>query len=50
MKYVYIVVIGSCLGYIAKHFRWPFAVAVAAILLVNTLAFLVAHLVEDDRR
>jgi hypothetical protein len=50
VKYVYIAVIGSCLGYMAKHFHWPFGVAISAILLVYTLAFLVARLVEDDRR
>jgi ABC-type transport system involved in cytochrome c biogenesis permease subunit len=45
MKYVYIIVIGVCMGFIA-----PFSVALAAALMVYTAAFLVARLVEEDRR
>lgn len=50
MKYVYLIVIGICMGFIAEHLHWPFAVALAAVLMVDTAAFLVARLVEDDRR
>jgi hypothetical protein len=50
VKYVYIAVICGCLGYIAKHFHWPYPVTFAAALLVFTLSFLVARLVEEDRR
>jgi hypothetical protein len=50
VKYIYIIVIGVCIGFIAEHFHWPFAVALAAVLLVDTAAFLAARLVEEDRR
>ena len=50
MKYVYFMVIGACVGYIANHFNWPFALTAVTALLVNTLAFLVARLVEEHRR
>jgi hypothetical protein len=50
MKYVYMAMIGTCLGYIANHFHWPYTVTVAAALLVKTPAFLVARLVDEDHR
>ena len=50
MKHVYVSVISACLGYIAKHFHWSYLIAVALILMVNTFAFLVARLVEEDRQ
>jgi hypothetical protein len=50
VKHVYIIVISACLGYIAKHYHWPYLIAVALILMIITFAFLVARLVEDDRR
>ena len=50
MKYVYMAVIGACVGYIANHFRWPFALTAVTAFLINILAFLVARLVQEDRR
>jgi hypothetical protein len=50
VKYVYMSVIGLCIVYIAKHFHWAFGVVVVAGLLVYTLAFLVARLVDEDCR
>jgi hypothetical protein len=43
-------VIGLCIVYIAKHFHWPFGVAIVSALVVNTFAFLVSRVIEDDRR
>jgi hypothetical protein len=50
MAHFYIVVISACVGYVAKHFHLPFGVAAAVVLAVTTFAFLVARLVEDDRK
>jgi preprotein translocase subunit SecF len=50
VKYIYMAVTGACIGYIANHFHWPFALTAVTALLVNTLAFLVASLVDEDRR
>jgi hypothetical protein len=50
VKYVYIMVMGACLGYIASQFHWPYGVTIAAVLLVNSAAYLAACLVDEDRR
>jgi hypothetical protein len=50
VKYLYIIVIGICVGFIGEHYHWPYLIAIALILMVNTFAFFVAGLVEDDRR
>jgi ABC-type spermidine/putrescine transport system permease subunit I len=50
VKYVYIIVIGVCIDFIAERFHWPFAVALTSMLMIITVAFLVARLVDEDRQ
>jgi hypothetical protein len=50
MAYIYALVIGACLIYIAKHYHWPFGVSLAVLVAVIAFAAFVARIVEDDRK